>query len=162
MREFLEDSALEDPPYPPNEVAHCMLKLSEEVIVLTAANLVLLELKKSPISPLFGQENSASELKNLIIAHISRQTDQDATAEIDHKISKIRAFLSNETGEAEKKWNSLNYLVDGKLFLVRFSKWFGLLGSPRLHLARKIRDRKLIDPEIQNFILVVLPGMYLS
>ena len=152
LQEFLEDSDLKNPPCPVQATAQCILDFSDQAILLTAANLTLLGVKQPFLAALFRYNEPQEQLRKSVIAHCEKHGVTQAENQIDNKIAHIRAFLSHETSEPEHRWDSLNHVVDGKIFLERFSKWFGLADSPRLHLARKIKEHQLIDPEIVEFM----------
>ncbi|MBF0136833.1 MAG: DUF4435 domain-containing protein [Magnetococcales bacterium] len=137
----------------PNAAAQCLLDFSAVAILMTAANLVLIEHDRIPIKPLFEQNYSdIQSLTPLVIRYFETQGISDAQEKIDIKCKAIRSFLHDETGTPEDHWDQLNYLIDGKLFLVRFCKWFGFSDPRRLELARKICDHQLIDSEISEFM----------
>ncbi len=153
MKKLLADSEIKNAPCSPDESTQCILDFSDNAILLTAANLVLINAGKEPLSPLFEQNKlKPDELKREILTQFRRKRLIVNETEIEKKISAIRAFLRDETEEPEARWNQLNHLIDGKLFLKRFCNWFGFKDPKRLDLASKIYDMDLIDPEIDQFM----------
>ncbi|MBF0096301.1 MAG: DUF4435 domain-containing protein [Magnetococcales bacterium] len=133
--------------------AQCLLDFSPIAILLSAANLVLLEHMKPPLSPLFDAPQSDPDLlKKAIIAQLQNKEITDLEDKIENKTAAIRSFLQDLTETPENQWNQLNHLIDGKLFLIRFCKWFGFKDGRRLELASKISEHHLIDTEIIEFM----------
>ncbi len=153
MKELVADSGIHHPHCSPDTLTQCLLDLSEAAILLTAANIVLIDHGEKPMAHEFGGTNSdAQDLISKILDHF--QTRKLAVPEevINNNRLKIMAFIRNETDEMEERWDQLNHLIDGKLFLQRFCKWFGFEDPQRLKLARTVHDRDLIDPEIHAFM----------
>ncbi len=154
MGKLLKDAEIKSKaPCSPNASAQCLLDFSSVAILLSAANLVLIEHDKGPLKPLFEQNYSKlQDMMPLVIKYLQLQGILNAEERIDVKIQAIQAFLHDKTGTPEECWNQLNHLIDGKLFLERFCKWFGFSDPRRLDLASKIYDLDLIDSEISGFM----------
>ncbi|MBF0131944.1 MAG: DUF4435 domain-containing protein [Magnetococcales bacterium] len=132
--------------------SQCLLGFSEVAILMTAANLVLMDHRKTLLQPLFGQQYPTSDdLKPMILQQLESK-DIAASDEIEIKSRAIRAFLKDKMVAPKDQWNQLNHLIDGKLFLERFCVWLGLKDPRRLELAGRIADQGLIDLEISSFM----------
>ncbi|MBF0162576.1 MAG: hypothetical protein HQL88_09840 [Magnetococcales bacterium] len=153
IRELIEDSVHPRSPCSPNATAQYLLDLSEEAIVLTAANLVLIAQGANSLSHQFGIQFSAvAHLLAAVLTHAQNTGSTVSVQDIQGQCSKIRNFLRDDTEDSEGQWNQLNHLIDGKIFLTRFCKRCGLKDPQQLRLARRIAELGLIDPEIQEFM----------
>ncbi|MBF0185068.1 MAG: DUF4435 domain-containing protein [Magnetococcales bacterium] len=139
-----------------DKAAQCILDFSPVAILMTAANLVLLENDRRPLKELFGKEcEDLPKLTTHIVKQLDKNDITDAQEKIDIKCNAIRAFLHDQTGTPESQWDQLNHLIDGKLFLTRFCEWIGFSEDKRKVLATMVCDGQLIDTEISAFMEVL-------
>ncbi|MEO5331151.1 MAG: DUF4435 domain-containing protein [Magnetococcus sp. YQC-5] len=151
VREFLKDSKL-NKSLGTKSSTERLLDFSEIAIILTATELALMKLGQSwgPLK-MFYEINDAHTLMSKLMEKMRKDNLSVIENEINENCQKIKRFLLDDADNPDEKWNQINHLINGKIFLERFFVGLGLKDSPQYHLASKISD-DLIDPELQEFM----------
>ncbi|MBF0621388.1 MAG: DUF4435 domain-containing protein [Magnetococcales bacterium] len=136
-----------------NQASQCLLDFSDTAILLSAAILVLMKEKEKAFTDNFGRDATNNvERKKIIIEYLEKRDIKNIEDKLKEMIKRIHTFQREESCSEEARWNQLNHLINGKVFLTQFCHWLGFKDPRRLELAGRIRDDKLIDPEIQEFM----------
>ncbi|MBF0293898.1 MAG: DUF4435 domain-containing protein [Magnetococcales bacterium] len=158
VHEYLTDHAPQKTPISVRILAKCMVDCSEEAILLTAANLVLLEHDHRNLGMHFGMHSDkeprdCKELRNKILEHLQKKAVENPDAALTDKYNRMIAFLRTTTTDPEERWDRINRLIDPKMFLERLSEVFDQkVTINKFALARSIKSHAIIDPEIADFM----------
>lgn len=134
-----------------------MFKFIDTILELMSANLVLHNHDEKGFSPLFEiQSKTDLELRSKVkefleqkLSGISRENSIQEQNDFRDRFCKI---IQQITTRNEADWNSVRYILDGKMFLKRFFYSYSVKHDPGPFLATWIKNNNRISQELVDHI----------
>lgn len=149
--EVLKDARFEAEPNESSMAAE-MLEHANALIPIIAANMVLHARKKKALSDGFGVNERAREVVNAKIdEHFQKHLPNDASAHAEMNSNSTALEQFDDQSSPASRWERLSRVIDAKRLLSRLRHRHHVK-ELRGHLAAKVKDRGLVDPEFRDHI----------